>query len=404
MRASFALSVALIFAFAGLAGCIGANKEGDPGEDIDANKLPGTDTNTGTVPGTKPAITVLAPLSSAITIDAPEWVQSGTEVPVTLAAPSNAKGALTYTWAIGPLPGTVKVTEAKADTGSKGADYIQPGASKSITYGTSGIYRMHCHPHPDMRHNVTVIEGFAGPKTVEVQIVDGATKSENRYVPENIVVGVGTVVTYKNVGQQPHTATALGAQEPPLKKLPLATAAGNVKVEGEGWQRIVAVFQDADGRFGIAEKPIYTTATLPSFATQTETFEFTGATAAPLTGTPAGAAPESRAVSLEQRGTVTINYTFQDAVAGNGGPQNLAEVELHFTLSGETQDTLTGGPEPTGTLTGKAPAGTYSLTVVPLQGAQVTGTVTIEVVYELVPPPPTAPSAEGGAGHGGHAH
>lgn len=403
MRAQSAIAVAMILAFAGLAGCIGANKEGESGETVDTNGLnTGTGTTTGT--GTKPpALTVLAPLVSAITIAAPEWVQSGTEVPVTLAAPTNAKGALSYTWAIGPLPGTTKVTEVKADTGSTPSSYIQPGATKSITYSTAGVYRMHCHPHAWMRHNVTVVEGFAGPKAVEVQIIDGEKQGDYRYVPENIVVGAGTVVNYKNVGSQPHTATALGTQEPALKKLPLAAAAGNVKIEGEGWQRVVAIFQDSEGRIGIAEKPIYTTATLPAFTTQTETFEFTGATAGPLVGTPAGIASESRPVTLEQRGTITINYTFVDAVAANGGPQNLADIELHFTLSGETQDTLTGPGGPEGSLTGKAPAGAYTLTVTPTQGAQVSGTVIIEVVYELVPPPPTAPAAAE-EGHSGHQH
>ena len=99
---------------------------------------------------------------------------------------------------------------------------------------------------------------------------------------------------------------------------------------------------------------------------------------------------------------MTINYTFQDALAANGAPENLAEIELHFTLSGETQDTLTGGDN-TDSLGGKAQAGTYTLTVIPKQGAQITGTVTIEVVYDLVPPSPTAPAADAGHGdHGGH--
>ncbi|HET6403785.1 MAG TPA: hypothetical protein VFH78_04005 [Candidatus Thermoplasmatota archaeon] len=398
MRAQSAIAVAVLIAFAGLTGCIGAGKEQDPADSLDPAGTGGTGGTGGVGAG---SIVVLQPLASTITAEAAAWVVSGTEVPVSLATPANAKGTLNYTWALGPLPGTVAVTEVKADTGSKGSDYIQPGQTKSITYSASGIYRMHCHPHPWMLHNVTVVDGFTGPKTVDVQIIDGAVQGEYRFVPENIVVGVGTVVNYKNVGAQPHTSTAMGAQEPPLKKLPLSAASGSVVVEGEGWQRIVAIFTDAEGRFGMTEKHIYVTSELPTFPPQTHEFEFQyGASA--LAATPAAANGDSVSVALAQPGLVFLNYTFQDGAAAAGVPENLAEVELHFTLAGETQDTLTGEGS-SGALTGKAKAGTYTLKVIPTQGVLITGTVTVEVVYDLVPPAPNAPAAADD-GHGGHAH
>ncbi|HVM44893.1 MAG TPA: hypothetical protein VM582_03065 [Candidatus Thermoplasmatota archaeon] len=385
MRAHLFLALALVAA-GSLAGCIGGEKEGGV-VDTATDKGVGADGVTSAAGGAAQSLRVLAPLTASLALDAPEWIQSGTEVPVSLTVPANAKGAVSYTWAVGPLPGTVEVTPAKADTGSAVKDFIQAGATKSITYGTSGVYRMHCHPHPWMLHNVTVIDGYAGPKTVDVSIVDGATQGEFRYVPENIVVGAGTVVNYKNLGEQPHTATAMGAQEPPLQKLPLATNEGTVKLEGDGWLRVVGVFQDSEGRIGFAEKRIYVTAELPQYGTTTHEFSFDAAVK-PLAGTPAAAAAKSVPVSLEQGGFVFLNYTFQDAASGAGAPQNLAQVEVHFTLSGETQDTLTGGPDAANSLSGRALPGSYTLKVVPVQGARVTGTVTIEVVYDLVPPEP----------------
>jgi plastocyanin len=253
-----------------------------------------------------------------------------------------------------------------------------------------------------MRHNVTVVDGLAA-KDVTVYITDGATPGEYRFVPENIVVGKGSKVTYANVGAQPHTATALGAQEPALQLLPLKAENGTIKIEGEGWLRVLAITQDSEGRLGIANKSIYATATLPAFAQQTLTYEFTHGTPGPLAGTPAEASGDAKPITLEHPGKVTLNYTFSDALGGAGAPENLAEIAIHFTKDGETQDTLTAGPAPVGTAEGKAIAGAYTLTVIPVQGAQVSGTIVVDVVYDLVPPPvgPAAPPADG---HGGHAH
>lgn len=398
------LLVASILAFGGLAGCMGGTKDGAT---TNPTPAPGTGTGgTGGSNGGGPAqVKVLAPLNSAITLDAPAWIASGTEVPVKLAAPTGAKGALTYAWASGPLPGTVAVMAMNMDTGSKGSDYIASAASKSLTFSMAGVYAMHCHPHPYMRSNVTVVEGYAGPKTVEVSIIDGANQNEYRFVPENIVIGVGTTVTYKNVGTQPHTATSLGAPEPALKALPLKTDAGKLKLDGNGWVRVLAIVQDSEGRIGIVNKSIYVTPTLPVFATQTETMEFTYG-ASPLATTPAAAAAKSTGVQLAQGGKVTINYTFADAAAQNGAPQNLAQVEVHFTKDGETQDTFTSpGNDNTGSIGGKAIAGAYTLKVVPVQGASMTGTIVIDVEYELVPPAPAGPSAGGHDDSGGaHQH
>lgn len=397
MRALAILAAALV-ASAAFSGCIGGLKEND-----DPVETPEGSETVTTASTSAPQLKVLAPLTSTLTLDGPKWVASGTDVTATLTPPANAKGAVTYAWAIGALPGTVKVDAFKADTGSaKAADWIQPGGAKSITYGAAGIYNMHCHPHPTMLHKVTVIDGYVGPKTVDVYITDGAKPDEYRFVPENIVIGVNTTVNYKNVGQQPHTATAMGAQEPALKLLPLKAANGTVKIDGEGWHRVVAVIQDSEGRIGFANQTIYTTATLPKFETKTLSFSFDYG-AAPLAGTAAESAAKSEPVTLEQGGLVSLNYTFSDALSATG--QSPVEVEIHFTKDGETQDTLTSPPGAEGALSGKAIPGAYTVRVVPLMGVQIEGTIVIDVVFDLVPPEPTTPStAPAGDGHGGHQH
>lgn len=404
MRA-FALLVFSLLAFGGLAGCFGSDSDGattDPAKTPTSGGT-GAGGSTSGGSGAAPTVKVLAPLTSAVTIDAPAWVKSGTEVAVSLSAPANAKGALTYAWAVGPLPGTVAVTAVNADTGSTPSGYIQPGASKTLMYGTSGVYTMHCHPHPYMLHNVTVIDGYAGPKKVEVSIVDGASVGEYRFVPQNIVIGTNTTVTYKNVGAQPHTATTMGAQEPALTAAALKADTGTIKIEGNGWMRVLAIFQDSEGRLGIANKSIYVTPELPAFTTKTESMSFTYGTPGPLGGSPAQAAPKSVGVTLAHGGLVNISYSFSDAVGPTG--QNLAEVEAHFKKDGETQDTLTGGPAADGVLEGKAIAGAYTLTVVPMQGIEISGTVVIDVVYDLIPPAPAMQEEDAGhGGHGGHAH
>jgi len=392
MRA-FAILVASLLAFGGLAGCLGAKKEGD--EPITQTGVtPGSGSGTGTGAST-PSITVRAPLTSSVTIDAPAWVAGGTEVPV--KATSNAKGAVTYAWAIGALPGTSTVAAVVMDT-----KIIAPGAQGSLTYAKSGVYSMHCHPHPFMKHNVTVIDGYAGAKAVDVFITDGAKEGEYRFVPENIVVPTGAVVTYKNVGEQPHTATIESPPTPGLKVLPLKAESGNVKIEGEGWQRVVAIISNAEGQLGIAQKEIYTTATLPAFETKTEKMDFEYGTPTALSPAPVAAQPRTVPVTLAHGGLVTINYTFSDAPSGAGAPENLAQVEGHFTKDGETQDTFTCDAASECSMGGKAPAGAYTLRIVPLQGAKMSGTIEITVVYELVPPPVGPPAAAAG-GHGDHA-
>lgn len=379
------LLVASLVATGALAGCIG----GDDGEDP-VNQTGLTDNPTGNLPGTQGGgvVKVLAALSSKVEASGPQWVKAGTAVPVSATVPSNAKGNVTFTWAVGPLPGTATPEAIKLDTG-----VIDPGAEATLQYKASGLFQMHCHPHPDMRHNVTVVEGYQGPAVVHVQIVDGATASEYRFIPENVVVGVDTKVVYHNNGTQPHTSTLL-LQEPALKLAPVEGASGEVTVDGEGWQRIVAVLQDEEGRIGSAEAHVYVTSDLPSFAGEKVEFSF------PVGGAPSSAvAPVTKSFTLAHGGWIFLNWTATDA--GSAAGQSVSEIEIHVRQQGETQDAITTSGDLSGSQSAKVPAGTYTIEIVPASGANIEGSADVQAVYELVPPDPSTPTSGGDDDHGG---
>lgn len=95
--------------------------------------------------------------------------------------------------------------EGGLDTGD-----IAPGAQKQVTFGAGPTVAMHCHPHPFMRHNVTLQEG--APSEAHVHILDGLDEAEYRFEPENLTVAPHAVVTYHNHGNFTHTATQRDAQ------------------------------------------------------------------------------------------------------------------------------------------------------------------------------------------------
>ena len=397
MRA-WALPIALLLLTGVLAGCVNTPKETDGGT-IDPAGVTGDDGDAGGSDGGNTATTTvkaLAPLTFALSTTSPKWVAPGASIAVSASSAT----AASYVWSIGPLPGTVAPKPVKLDTGSAkdASDWIAAGASKSITFTEPGSFEMHCHPHPFMRSNVTVVQGYTGPKEVTVKIVDGAELGTYRYVPENILVAPGTVVTYENVGAQPHTSTLMKA-DPPLKKLDLTKASGSVAAEGDGWQRIRLVAVDAEGRFGSADLPVYVKP-LPTYDSGPIAITFTAG------GLPEEAvASSTKSFTLESNGTLNVTWAFVDAPAKNGVPANNAEVDIHVFPQGSEQDAITSETKPEGTATTAVSAGTYTLKVIAKKGVGIEGTVTITAVYsDPTPPAPTMAGAGGGDGHGGHAH
>lgn len=400
MRAMVLLASLLVVG-AALTGCVGQAGEDDPEAasvgDGDGTTLPGNDDLELPADGLK----VLAPLSTGIVTEAPAWVAPGAKINVSANAPANAKGAVTYTWAIGPLPKTVQVTSADLNTKE-----IAAGASATLKFEKAGVYEMHCHPHPFMLSNVTVVDGYAGASSATVYITDGANIGEMRFVPEHVVIPVGGTVVYKNVGTQVHTATQ-SAQAPALTATELKAASGEVTVSGSGWQRLVVLIQDSEGRIGRAEHPIYV-APLPENHVESITFEFEA-------GVPNQAPREahqvkSKAFKLAYPGTAIFNFTAVDAASATSGEgaANLAQVEIHVKEQGETQDTMTGDPASSGSLEGIVSDSTYTVEVKAVQGVSIKFTGEFTVVYDLTPPAPVDISAGGGghddSGGGAHAH
>lgn len=396
MRA-FTILVAALLAAGALSGCIGNAAEKDPEtESIDPATI-GTDLTSGTTGTSTPPLKVLAPLVSSLKLDGPAWIAPGASVPVEATAPTNAKGTVAYTWAVGALPGTAEVTAAKPDTKN-----LEAGSSKVLTFATAGVYRLHCNPHAAiMNHNVTVVDGIA-PTEVQVDIVDGDKPSEYRFVPENLMVGTGSKVNYVNKGALMHTASTV-AVEPPLKKVALDKASGDIMLEGNGWQRIVVLMRDTEGRFGSAEDKIYV-APLPSFAGHEMKFDFKvggvpeqGETAEP---------PQTSSFVLEHSLKANVSMSATIAPGGTALPAggDNAQVEVHIFRQGETQDSVTCGAGSSCEQAATLPAGTYTIKVIAKQGAAITGTVSLIGTYEAVPPAPAmgAPAAEGEDPHAGH--
>lgn len=169
-------------AMALLAGCVGGAG--------DSSNPPSGPTD----PAPSPALRATA---LAITV-VPAWARPGE--PVALAVP----GAGNVSWF---LAARAPVAGPKQDTGD-----LAPGVpSEPLALATEGLLLFHCHPHPWMRLNVTVGSSVPSLGTRHVQIVDGASASEYRFVPSELAVAPGERVVLWNNGSLVHTATQVDA-------------------------------------------------------------------------------------------------------------------------------------------------------------------------------------------------
>lgn len=349
--------------------------------------------------GQSPPADVLAPVPAlplSLKIDGPTWVEPGTPIPVT--ATSTTGGTLTFTWATGQLPGTVAASGAPLNT-----SLIEPGSTKTLVFTRAGLYNMHCHPHPFMRSNVTVIDGYKGPDLVDVQIQDGATTSDYRFVPENIVVGPGTKVVYHDVGKLAHTSTEL-QRTPPLAKAALSTRSGALDLPASiampgmdmqmapEWTNVVVVAQDAQGRVGIANASIYINSfPLPYNTTLQGNFAASGLPESAV-------APAKKGFLLDEPGTLYLNFSAVDAASKtNPTLPNQATIDIHVKGNGETQDVVTVTGKASGASTARINPGSYSITVAPNAGTNVDYNVFVTILYDHIPPKPVL--GGGGAEH-----
>ena len=389
MRA-FALAGLSFLLLAALSGCVnGADETSGATSQTDA---PGDPVQTASDWSATPSSSAravaprLAPLGVNVSLTGPQWVASGSEVPVAAIV----TGATKFVWATGPLPLTSPAKVADLDT-----KVFDPGASKSLKFTSAGVYAMHCHPHPFMKHNVTVIDGYQSAARVTVLITDGATNGEYRFSPENIVVGVGTEVVYENVGKLPHSATQEG-QEPALKLAKLSASTGTVALEGEGWQRIVAIASDSGGRVGVGEARVYLTKELPTSAS----VDVAGSFTTPLYLPDVEANPEPArmtSMKVDHPGEFTLNITATDDNAG------LAKVSVRVVRVATDEEVGALDATAAGTLAFTIERGEYEIDVEPSEGFNVDYEGVATVVYDLTPPPPMPPgSAAAEDPHAGH--
>lgn len=328
----------------------------------------------------------LAPLAVNVSMTGPSWVASGTDVQLAAVA----TGATKFVWATGPLPISSPAKVANLDT-----KVFDPGASKSLKFASAGVYALHCHPHPFMKHNVTVVDGYQSPARVTVLITDGATPGEYRFSPENLVIGVGTEIVYENVGKLPHSATQEG-QEPALKLAKLTASAGTVAVEGEGWQRIVAIASDGSGRLGVGEARVYVTPELPTGTSVDVTGSFTTPLYLPELETNPQPA-QMTSMKVDHPGAFTLNITATD---GNAG---LAKVSVRVVRVATDEEVGALDATAAGTLAFTIERGEYEIYVEPSEGFNVEYVGTATVVYDLTPPPPMPPGSEAAEDpHAGH--
>ena len=327
----------------------------------------------------------LAPIAVALTTTGSQWIEPGTLYPVSAAAPG-VSGA-SFLWATGPLPAAARTEMASLDTKE-----IAPGASKSLKFQQAGVYGIHCHPHPFMTLNLTVVEGLQGPSQVAVDILDGESPGEYRFAPDALVVGAGTEIVFTNRGALPHTAT-LGSQEPPLVLSKLAGASGDISVSGDGWARVVAIARDPSGRVGMAEVPVYVRP-LPAALREKMSGDFLAA--ALSTGEAVDPGPaQSKNFDLRYGGALFLNFTAADST-GTGA----VSVQV---LDKDGREVLALPSGAAGGSSVLVDAGKHTVVVTPTSGVQIQYEVTIDVGYHPVPPPPAPPVEEAGGGaHAGH--
>src|SRR5438552_10312432 len=190
-----ALGIASVLLLAVFAGCTAGTK--DNGQDVSTNSV-STIPTMGDMPGmgqVTGAMTTLFPkMPTLLTVSGAAWLAPGTMLDATVTPPVWATGAISYTWAYGPVGGTVPIAQLKKSATAS----IEPGHSESITFDEAGVFYEHCHPHPWMRSNVTILDSGRTPVTTTVHFVDGATPADFHFTPENLVLPLVSTVVYQN--------------------------------------------------------------------------------------------------------------------------------------------------------------------------------------------------------------
>jgi len=198
---------------------------------------------------------------------------------------------------------------------------------------------------------------------------------DDRFAPDQLVVSKDTLVVFHDRGAQAHTATATQTTYR-ATALDLPAAGGSFAMSGDRWMRVVAIVRDAAGHVGASWVSAYV-APVPRFAPQT----------VPLAFTTTNDAPVARTFTTTSNGTLRLNYTVADPLnaASGGATPDVALVTVK--LAGSGLATTTSEKKSADTLTLPVAPGTWTVTITPEQGADVSGTLALAVEYDLTPPP-----------------
>lgn len=347
-----------------LAGCLGGDEEVDPTANVEA----------------------VEPLQTQIRLpddDEDAWFAPGESVAVEAVEPENAEGNVTYTWAIQEDPFTIFTSSDAIDTGE-----LLPGESGDLTFDEPGFYEFgHCDPHPWMSHTVAVLEDYDGPDHLTIYILEDDLQDQDSYVfsQQHITIGVGTTVTYENIGDVMHTASVAheGEAVPVPRELGLTEAQGEVTLEGDGWMNLLVFAEDDAGNGGWAKEQIYVRERFEDYS-ETNTGSFDAAHEQV-------ADEDSFDHTFEWSGTVTLNVTLTNEPF-NAVQQidvNLYELdsagERNATIISENATASDSFSADFDASTPPIPRD-YELVVAAAQGALIDYEVDVHVAYDHTPP------------------
>ncbi|HLE98172.1 MAG TPA: PKD domain-containing protein [Candidatus Thermoplasmatota archaeon] len=300
----------------------------------------------------------------------PNWVKPGDKVAFDASATTDPEGdAVTYTFGYAEAGGSV-VVDSK--------DIVANG-KWTHTYTETGTFRLHCHPHPNMKHNVTVLKGAKAPAGGKVDVAFQGFK----FVPEELVVPPGTVVSYLNKDPVAHTVT-LEKFEPELTPIPTTGATGSVTFPNAGAFKIVVRATDNKGASSTAEAPVLVDANRPDDVYENS---WTGRINATVLGTPLDS-PGRHSFKIDYPATGNLTLTYSTPVPSQ-------EMTLLFQSGDKSFEA--SGPSPIA-LPVDIAAGTWTAVVSAERGAAIDYTLDVKLQLVLTPP------AEGAEDHSAHQH
>lgn len=302
------------------------------------------------------------------------WVKPATPVTFDASGSTDAEGdTLTYAFGYG------SVTNAPAiDSGLFAKD-----KSWSYTFLEEGTYLFHCHPHPTMKHTVTVSSAAPASTSTQVAIKDF------KFGPESITVRPNTKIVYTNRDVVEHTVT-LEKYEPKLTSIATTGATGTVTFPSDGTYSLVVAVSDGKGTSTTAQATVLVDSNRPD---DTYVNSWGGTVNSTGLGLPAGDTAGRHAFKLgyPAKGDLTLTWTPPPAAS-------TLTLTLQKSDGGTDSFDVTGAESPL-VLTVDIPAGTWTAVVSADRAVNLAYTLDAALALTLTPP-------ETGAGdhtdHSGH--